>query len=184
MEQHDICYINPNIGYMISIIPEEERRENGHRYTGRILVSHSQQNGKKVHIDLWDRDREGTLYFKLRNLPGQPFSDPDYIRDLESQISILQNAGAELQKENQKLIFDIQELQKNYQPIKPPSPHNARNAGRKKSDAKWMARYNQCIELYESDTSINKITDIMNISRSTYFRYLKYYQTNGNPLKE
>lgn len=54
--------------------------------------------------------------------------------------------------------------------------HNARGAGRRKADDKWMDSYREFAELYESQKLINEIMEKMGISRSTYYRYKKLHK--------
>ena len=60
---------------------------------------------------------------------------------------------------------------------------NPRNAGRKVADEKWVASFNQFIELHESQKTINEIMKEMKISRATYYRYKKLYEDTNTSLK-
>lgn len=72
----------------------------------------------------------------------------------------------QLQAENEK-------LQKNQtgEPV-----HNARNAGRKKNDATYMKRYAEFADLIRVGKNMAEVMQQMEISRSTYFRFLKLYR--------
>ena len=75
---------------------------------------------------------------------------------------------AELQKiiiEKDAKIAELESKQK----------HNARNAGRKKADEKWVESFARWADLYESHKSITEIMQEMSISRATYYRYKKLY---------
>ena len=86
-------------GYTISISQEQIRSKDISEATGRILVSHSQPDGRKTFDDIWQRDPGGTLYFRFRNLWDQPFSDADYIKELEEKNQQLLIAGKKFQEE-------------------------------------------------------------------------------------
>lgn len=86
-------------GYVLSI---EQEFLNGIEKTGRIVVSHSRTNGKHTFRDIWQRDLEGNLQFVFRNPWDKPFTDYDYIKDLEAQISELKEYGLKLQAQLEK----------------------------------------------------------------------------------
>jgi len=50
---------------------------------------------------------------------------------------------------------------------------NARNAGRKKQDDTWMARYLEFLGYYSEGKNMLEIMESMHISRATYYRFLK-----------
>lgn len=52
---------------------------------------------------------------------------------------------------------------------------NERGAGRKKNDAKWQARFQEFVHLFEDHMSEAEIESVMNISRSTFYRFKKHY---------
>ena len=142
-------------GYMITISEEFQ----GNDKTGRILVYHTEENGKRTFCDIWERDLEGKLYFKFRNPANVPLADTYYIWQLEKELEQLREVVRELQNQKPK--------------------HNERNAGRKKADEKWTKSYLEWVDLYEAQKSIKEILEIMGISRSTHFRYKKEYQTDS-----
>lgn len=75
-------------GYTISLEPEIQH---GNVKTGRIIVPHTQNVGK--------RNLHGKLQFVFRNLWDIPFSDYDYIQELEVQILELKTTGRKLQEQ-------------------------------------------------------------------------------------
>ncbi|MDE7100473.1 MAG: helix-turn-helix domain-containing protein [Anaeroplasmataceae bacterium] len=94
IEKLEYCYQSKYVkGYMITLSEEENQSEK----TGRILVSHTMSNGKKTYHDIWERDKDDNLQFRFRNSWNQPFSDADYIKDLEEQIQQLKQTGQKLQ---------------------------------------------------------------------------------------
>ena len=54
--------------------------------------------------------------------------------------------------------------------------HNARNAGRRKNDDAWKKRYLAFCDLVRSGASMEDVMGEMEISRSTYFRFLRLYR--------
>lgn len=79
--------------------------------------------------------------------------------------------GAEAVIENGELVFNYEKeaVQK----------YKTRNAGRKKADEKWVRSYDAFCELYKSQKSISEIMKETGISRSTYYRYKKFYEATG-----
>lgn len=181
-------------GYTISISEETKDGENYSEKTGRILVSHSQWNGRKTYNDIWERTKNGTLQFKFRNLWNQPISDVWYIKELEHQVEKLTEAGRNLQEQlkatenntahdNQKLIIDneeqntIKELQEQIkalkqenEKLKSKSKHNARGAGRKPSKDRIKA-IDKVRKLLQEGYSDSDIIKRLGISIATYYRY-------------
>lgn len=181
-------------GYTISISEETKDGKNYSEKTGRILVSHSQWNGRKTYNDIWERTKDGVLQFKFRNLWNQPISDVWYIKELEHQVEKLTEAGRNLQEQlkvaesntvhyNQKLIIDndeqntIKELQEQIkalkqenEQLKSKSKHNARGAGRKPSKDRIKA-IDKVRELLQEGYSDSDIIKRLGISIATYYRY-------------
>lgn len=148
-EVTEYTFLNKYIkGYMISI--QEEFC--GHENTGRILVFHTQQGGKKTINDIWQRDKGGKLQFRFRNPQNCPVSDLDYIKDLEERNEELLQAGIQLKRQLEGSITLEQK-------------HNARGAGRKKADEKWMESFEKWQELYKSQKSINEMMEEVNYPR-------------------
>ena len=79
--------------------------------------------------------------------------------------------GAKVLIENGELVFDYE--------AKTIQKWKTRNAGRKKADEKWVRSYDAFCRLYESQKSINEIMQETGISRSTYFRYKKLYDSTN-----
>lgn len=181
-------------GYTLSIEQEKSESKDLSESTGRIIVTHSQHNGRKTYKDIWQRDQDGVLQFKFRNLWNQPVSDSDYIRDLESQNQHLILEGQKLHEqhtvnvhnESQNLISDtstdneikslkiqFEELNKKYHKLKnDTSIHNARGAGRKPSKER-LDSIDRVKDLLESGCSDQAVMDKLGISRATFYRYKK-----------
>lgn len=87
------CYTK---GYTISLEPEIQH---GSIKTGRIVVSHTQNGGKRTFQDVWERDPDGRLQFVFRNPWDRPFADYDHIQELETQILELKEGGLKLQEQ-------------------------------------------------------------------------------------
>lgn len=164
-EVAEYAYMNKYIkGYMISI--QEEFA--GHEKTGRILVLHTQQDGRKTVNDIWERDVSGKLQFRFRNPWNSPTADLDYIKDLENRVEELRQAGIRLKKQ----------LEDPAQPTQ--HKHNERGAGRKKADEKWMQAFEKWQKLYQSQKSIHEIMEEMQISRATFYRFKKWHENSLN----
>lgn len=183
-------------GYTLTISQETINAPNYFKKTGRIIVSHTQFNGKRTYVDVWERDRNGDLQFCFRNLWNQPLSDADYIKELEEKNDQLQQAGRKLQDQliaiqheridSQELIIDINDneeilylrkqindLQEKYQKlIYDTNIHNARGAGRKPSQERLKA-IGHVKTLIESGCSDQDIMNKLGISRATFYRYKK-----------
>lgn len=82
----------------------------------------------------------------------------------EKELSKSQRKIWKLEDENKKL----QERSKNLK--------NPRGAGRKKNDKTYMKRYVEFCDLARKGMSMTEIMETMQISRSTYFRFLKRYK--------
>lgn len=164
------CYQSKLIkGYMITLSQEQNNIEK----TGRIIVTHTQDNGKLTYIDIWEHSKNNDLCFKFRNLRNQPVSDAEYIKDLEEQIKALKQAGSEIQSQlhkNQKLINDTHAAVQ--QSEQPKHKHNERGAGRKPSQERLDA-IEQMRILLESGMNEQDIMDKLGISRATFYRYKK-----------
>lgn len=164
------CYQSKLIkGYMITLSEEQNNIEK----TGRIIVTHTQDNGKRTYIDIWERDKDNNLQFRFRDLWNQPLSDAEHIKDLERQIEELRQAGIKLQsqlQENHKLIIDTCRPIQQQEQHKP--KHNERGAGRKPSQERLNA-IEQMQALLKSGMSEQDIMNKLGISRATFYRYKK-----------
>lgn len=181
-------------GYMIKISQDTIEAPDYFRKTGRIIVSHTQSNGKRTYVDVWERDRNDNLQFRFRNLWNQPLSDADYIKDLKKENEQLIQAGRKLQEQlatiqheynvSHELIIDtnneeevlylrqqINDLEKKYQQLKNDTHiHNARGAGRKPSKERLYS-IDQVKNLLDSGCSDQDIMNLLKISRATFYRY-------------
>lgn len=185
-------------GYTIKIDPELVQGETTVK-TGRITVTHSQSSGKKTYQDIWQKNPDGGIEFLFRNLWNQPFSDADYIRELEEKNRQLQQTGQKLQEQlsavhsdsgkwndfhelikdtdSESEIFCLQkqleDLKEKYQKLKDDTiVHNARGAGRKPSKERLNA-ISQVKLLLESGCNDQDVINQLGISRATFYRYKK-----------
>lgn len=85
--------------YTISLGPEIQY---GNIKTGRIVVSHTKNGGKRTFQDIWERDPDDRLQFVFRNPWDKPFADYDYIKNLEAQILGLKESGHKLQEQSER----------------------------------------------------------------------------------
>lgn len=155
VSQINYCYQSNLIkGYMLKIAPEP--------YSDRILVTHTQSNGKRFYVDVWQRDKNQKLQFMCRNLQNQPISDAQVIKDLQKEVEELKNS------QSQNIIIETKTVQ-------PVPVHNARGAGRKPSKERLKA-IEHVKELIEAGHSDREIMEEMQISRATFFRYKRSIQ--------
>lgn len=177
-------------GYTITLSEERQEGKNISIKTGRILVTHARTNGKKTFHDIWERDENNNLQFRFRNPWDKPFSDIEVIRDLEKQNRQLLEAGQKLQEElkqgdSHKLNNDtdqqeelnmlreqVASLEKEIQKLKNETGHNARGAGRKPSRERLNA-VEQVKAMLDNGKNDKEIQEILNISKSTFYRYKK-----------
>ena len=89
----------------------------------------------------------------------------EYTKRYASETKELQKKVWALQAENKKLIERSGNTEKN--PF---------GAGRKKNDKTYMKRYVEFCDLARMGMSMTEIMETMQISRSTYFRFLKGYK--------
>lgn len=175
------CYKSKLIkGYMLTLFEEQNNIEK----TGRIIVTHTQNNGKRTYIDVWEHDKDNNLQFRFRNLWNQPLSDAEYIKDLEQQLEELRHAGIKLQsqlQENNKLIIDTCEPIQQQEQHKP--KHNERGAGRKPSQERLNA-IEQMQTLLKSGMSEQDVMTQLGISRATFYRYKKSIRETQKKNKE
>ena len=179
-------------GYTITISEETKEGKHYSEKTGRIVVSHTQWNGRKTFCEIWECGQGGILQFKFRNPWNQPTSDIAYIRDLEKEnkrlllyIEEMQgqlSSAQDIKEKSQLLINDtflskqmqerIKLLEEENQQLKKKTGHNARGAGRKPSLKRSVA-IQQLKEMLHLGNSEKEIMEKLQISRSTFFRYKK-----------
>lgn len=76
-------------GYTILFSKEE--------YSGNaVIVSHTDSSGRRTFLDYWQKHSDGTFQFRFRNLWNQPFSDVEYIKELELRNKKLEDEGQKL----------------------------------------------------------------------------------------
>lgn len=146
-------------GYLVTLSVDSDER---------ILVSHTQDGGKRTFVDVWERTEIGLL-FKFRNPWNLPLSDADYIKDLERELTELIIAEFELKKRLDKIESNYYEL------ITDPytvivRPKNERGAGRKKSQecSDTIAKVKALLDAGYSNAAVMKE---LNLSKSKFFRY-------------
>ena len=102
------------------------------------------------------------------------------VKELKFQIEGYEDhfreLGKTLEKSSDYYIKTIKELQEENRKLWSSSAHNNRNAGRKKNNEEIRKRYLTFCSLMKEKTSMKDIMEIMQISRSTYYRFLKEYK--------
>lgn len=108
------------------------------------------------------------------------------VKELKFQIEGYENhfqeLGKTLEKSSDYYIKTIKELQEENRKLWSSSSHNNRNAGRKKNNEEIRKRYLTFGSLMKKKTSMKDIMEIMQISRSTYYRFLKEYKIKSEDL--
>lgn len=97
---------------------------------------------------------------------------------LSKNIEFLERRLSRATKKNDQQVALLEQLQQQIEQMAAPV-HNARGAGRKKADEKWVEGFGSFIRCYESQKSITETMQELGISRATYYRYKKLYnETN------
>ncbi len=123
----------------------------------RILVKHSDANGKRTFTDVWDRNWSGQLYWRFRNPADVPISDRDFIESLESKTSIAEGKVNLLQKKYQNLIDTT----------------TTKPSGRPPHPEKLDEQAARIKELLDQGLSEKEITEMLGIGRATFYRMKK-----------
>lgn len=92
----------------------------------------------------------------------------------KSMSEMLDKHEKELSK-SQRKIWKLEDENKKFQE-RSENLKNPRGAGRKKNDDKQKKKYKMFSDLIRTGISMENIMEIMQISRSTYFRFLKRYK--------
>lgn len=95
---------------------------------------------------------------------------PAYLAS-QNQIKRLEEQNKALEQKNKRLQEENRKLRSQTEPV-----HNARGAGRKKNDAAWIKKYVEFCSLVKDGKTMADIMGTMQISRSTYFRFMKSYK--------
>lgn len=124
----------------------------------RIFVSHSDAKGKRVFIDVWDRDYDGKLYWRFRNPIDVPISDREKIRELETKVNQLEG----------RLMI----LQRKYQNVEPISGTEStpKPFGRPAHPEKLDEKAAKIQELIDKGLSEKEILEQLCIGRTTFYR--------------
>lgn len=97
---------------------------------------------------------------------------------LEERDNDIQELGKTMEKSSDYYIKTIRELQEENTKLYCGKAHNARGAGRKKRNAKYMERYRIFENLLKKGSSKKAIIETMGISQATFYRFLKEYREN------
>lgn len=133
---------------MISLKPEIK----GSVITGRVIVSHSDSEGRIVCVDVWRKDDQGIFRWFCRNPADKPLSDYEVFNDLERQIDLMKSE---------------------YRKLKDTTAKSTKPAGRRPNPAKLNEQAKQIQELINKGLKEKEILKIMKISRATYYRAKK-----------
>lgn len=100
----------------------------------------------------------------LENSVNESHKNTISVKTMEESSEFYLKQIQELQEENRKLRSQTELV------------HNARGAGRKKNDAAWIKKYVEFCSLVKDGKTMADIMGKMQISRSTYFRFMKSYK--------
>lgn len=104
------------------------------------------------------------------------------VEDLENSVNEFHKntiaVGKTMEESSEFYLKQIQELQEENRKLRSQTElvHNARGAGRKKNDAAWIKKYVEFCSLVKDGKTMADIMGKMQISRSTYFRFMKSYK--------
>lgn len=144
-------------GYTIGI----EWEFDGMEYTGRILAHHADSRGKRVFVDVWEKDGSGVFIWKYRNPASVPLSDAEAIKDLQEQLTAIQTAA--------------QSLKNNIDTIKEKTPA----AGRPKETGKQQETATRIRAMLKRGMNDRQIMDALQLSRATYYRRKRQAEQEG-----
>ncbi len=132
-----------------------ERETTKTTITGRILVRHSDSEGRIVAVDAWERDDQGLYQWVCRNPAGMPLSDKEVFAAYEKTI-------AEMKQKYHEFIETMEKQ------IKP--------AGRKPHPEKLDERADRIHKLISEGKTDKEIIKELDISRATFYRAKKRKQ--------
>ncbi len=104
------------------------------------------------------------------------------VEDLENSVDESHKnttaIGKTMEESSEFYLKQIQELQEENRKLRSQTEpiHNARGAGRKKNDAAWIKKYVEFCSLVKDGKTMADIMGKMQISRSTYFRFMRSYK--------
>ncbi|MGN8656295.1 hypothetical protein ACTNEQ_16165 [Blautia obeum] len=104
------------------------------------------------------------------------------VEDLENSVNESHKntiaVGKTMEESSEFYLKQIQELQEENRKLRIQTEpiHNARGAGRKKNDAAWIKKYVEFCSLVKDGKTMADIMGKMQISRSTYFRFMRSYK--------
>ena len=106
----------------------------------------------------------------------------DLKHSLEEANKNTEELGKTMEKSSDYYIKQIKQLQAENAKLRKNQTsepiHNERGAGRKKNDETYMKRYHEFADLVRVGKSMAEVMEQMQISRSTYFRFMKSYKEN------
>lgn len=135
---------------------------------------------KKEIADIDSERRQ--LKFKNKQLKKDNEVLKQKVEDLENSVNESHKntiaVGKTMEESSEFYLKQIQELQEENRKLRSQTElvHNARGAGRKKNDAAWIKKYVEFCSLVKDEKTMADIMGKMQISRSTYFRFMKSYK--------
>ena len=126
---------------------------------GRILASHTNRNGRRTHIDVWERTENG-LEWLYRNTPNIPLSDRAAIEGMQREIEELKSAGRKLQEQIKENMSSSEECQK-----------LSKNVGRPKETDRINKIVREIEILLQQGYRDIQIMEKLQITKPTFYRY-------------
>lgn len=135
---------------------------------------------KKDNAELHSERRN--LIFENKKLKEDNGILKQKVEDLENSVNESHKntiaVGKTMEESSEFYLKQIQELQEENRKLRSQTEpvHNARGAGRKKNDAAWIKKYVEFCSLVKNGKTMADIMGKMQISRSTYFRFMRSYK--------
>lgn len=146
------------------------------------------QNSSNVYkINMLSEELE-TVYSENRKFMHENKRLKEDNEILEQKVNDLQHSleeshkntldiGKSMEDSSNFYIKTIEELKAENEALRNRKPvHNERGAGRKKHDRAYQKRYTEFANLVRKGNNMTEIMELMKISRSTYFRFMKAFK--------
>lgn len=127
-------------------------------------LSHTRKEREKANEEI-------RLLTAEKNIAVERMVDAQNSSNASYKINMLSKELEATYRECRELRLENKKLKEEKKPI-----HNERGAGRKKHDRAYQKRYEEFADLVRKGNNMTEIMELMEISRSTYFRFMKSYK--------
>lgn len=142
--------------------------------THELEVAHSDCRRLKLANKQLQEDNE-VLQQKIKDLEHSVEERHKETIEAYETMSEMRDKHEKEFTKSQRKIWKLEDENKKFQE-RSENLKNPFGAGRKKNDDKWKDRYTMFSDLARTGISMESIMETMQISRSTYFRFLKRYK--------